>query len=316
MKPKTKKVQEKLNLIKILSSKRLTLDELAVYSGHDNVATLKKVLAELYMIGSFPYSPGDYIDIDFDGNTVGILLPIKVDSSIRMNAFEWVELRDIIEAELKEERDEIRKKNLLNIKEKIRKAIPYSEFEPRQEIKGKIQSAINSGLKITFHYLSRKGDNPEERNVDPLFIIEENSGYLAGFCNLRNDYRIFRFESISNLKISTKKIEGKRKNSGFNFIQELRARSESTRNSSEEAEILFLPEIEFNLSQKINFKVVDKNVRIGNRIFIRAVTNVIEKNWFKDTITSFGRNTIVVRPDSIRSEILSELKSFSFPELI
>ena len=87
MNPKTKKIKAKLSLIKILSSKRLTLTELLKYSRYEDMKSLENDLGELYMVGSFPYTPADYIELDFDGNTVGVNLPTGIYSSISLNIF-------------------------------------------------------------------------------------------------------------------------------------------------------------------------------------------------------------------------------------
>ncbi|MBE7412774.1 MAG: WYL domain-containing protein [Leptospiraceae bacterium] len=309
MKQKTKKVREKLNLIKILSSKRLTLDELAKYSGYTKISSLKNDLSELYMIGSFPYSPGDYIEIDYDGNTVGIRLPTKLDLYVRLSADEWMELRNIIDEELKIEFNDERKKYLRSVQEKIKKIIPYSEYEPRYKLKEQIQDAINKKNKIQFNYQSRKNNLSEKREVAPFRIIQENSGYLIAYCYLRKDLRIFRIDSIFDIvEIGTSYESDLMEMQSTEY--DLSFSNISTSNK-EEAEILFLPEIEINLSLRMKFIVKERNIILDNENkYIRATTSILEENWFKNTIRSFGKNIIVLKPESIREEFVSDLEKF------
>lgn len=310
MNPKTRKVKTKLNLIKVLSPKRLTLQELLKYSGHEDLKTLEKDLGELYMVGSFPYTPADYIEIDFDGNTVGIKLPTGIDSSINLNIFELIELRDMIERALKEESNESRKKNLISIRDKIKNLIPYSNYEPLSEMKEKIQNSINHKLKIRFDYLSRKDGKIKERSVNPLYLLEENTGYLVAFCNSSQDLRIFRFESISNLTVTDEHFEDQNKIVKLNQLKELIQKTNPEEKTVEKSEILFLPEIEFNLSLRMNFMVTEKNIQLNGKIFFKAETEVIDRSWFKDTMLSFGNSVVVLSPLYLRDEILQHVNNF------
>ena len=53
------------------------------------------------MVGSYPYTPADYIDIDFNDNgTVNINLPVSVDKTIGLTINEWFAVRKILEDEI------------------------------------------------------------------------------------------------------------------------------------------------------------------------------------------------------------------------
>lgn len=76
-----------------------------------------------------------------------------------------------------------------------------------------LKSAIENCRKISFKYFSPKGES--RRSVEPYQIIFQWSHwYLWGFCEARNDYRMFKLARMDDLKCTDEFFE-KRENSGF-----------------------------------------------------------------------------------------------------
>ncbi len=64
-----------------------------------------------------------------------------------------------------------------------------------------IRSAIDRSSKLTFCYHSPKGE--EERVVEPYYLIFRwSSWYLWGFCEKRQDFRLFKLNRMTQLKPS------------------------------------------------------------------------------------------------------------------
>lgn len=64
-----------------------------------------------------------------------------------------------------------------------------------------LQDAIISKAVITIEYYSPYKDQITERNVEPLgLLLRTNKWYLAAWCRLRADYRVFRIERIEYFK--------------------------------------------------------------------------------------------------------------------
>ena len=84
MNPTKVRVSNKLNLIKIITENPgISLSKLQNYTNHKNVEQLKKDLGQLFMVGSYPYTPADYIDIYYNDNeAVNINLPVSIDKTI------------------------------------------------------------------------------------------------------------------------------------------------------------------------------------------------------------------------------------------
>lgn len=64
-----------------------------------------------------------------------------------------------------------------------------------------IKSAIDSTSLIVFRYFSHNGTETS-RTVEPYQLVLKNSHwYLWGYCDIRNDYRLFKINRISSLLI-------------------------------------------------------------------------------------------------------------------
>lgn len=62
-----------------------------------------------------------------------------------------------------------------------------------------IQSAISNSKTISFRYFSPTGETMRE--IEPLFLIFKwSSWYVWGYCLMRNDYRLFKLNRITELK--------------------------------------------------------------------------------------------------------------------
>ncbi|WP_423243530.1 helix-turn-helix transcriptional regulator [Anaerophilus nitritogenes] len=71
---------------------------------------------------------------------------------------------------------------------------------------GLLREAINNKLEIFFDYFSRKGSS--QRHIEPYFIAFKWSGwYVFGYCKLRNDFRLFKLNRTSSLKITDIKFK-------------------------------------------------------------------------------------------------------------
>jgi hypothetical protein len=155
------------------------------------------------MVGSYPYTPADYIDIDFsDNGTVNINLPVSVDKTIGLTINEWLAVRKILEDEINSsDTEEVYRVQYKSILEKIKKIIPYSEARENEAIRKKLEEAIQKKKKLSFMYTGWKDEGQEERIVDPWFIFIEKNEYLVAYCNDRKGRRNFRLASISNPKV-------------------------------------------------------------------------------------------------------------------
>ncbi|WP_394523549.1 helix-turn-helix transcriptional regulator [Lacrimispora sp. JR3] len=73
-----------------------------------------------------------------------------------------------------------------------------SNIQPYLEI---IKVALQESKLLTFEYIAHHG-NKSARTVEPYqLVLKSSHWYLQGYCNIRNDYRLFRLSRMSNLQI-------------------------------------------------------------------------------------------------------------------
>jgi predicted DNA-binding transcriptional regulator YafY len=88
-----------------------------------------------------------------------------------------------------------------HIAETLLLAPPDHYAEPISIDPGELRRAVNGRLKVRFHYRDLK-DRGTERTVRPLALAFYGPVWLlASWCELRQDFRSFRFDRISDLTV-------------------------------------------------------------------------------------------------------------------
>ncbi len=88
-----------------------------------------------------------------------------------------------------------------HIAETVLLAPPDHYAEPISIDPGELRRAVNGRLKVRFHYRDLK-DRGTERTVRPLALAFYGPVWLlASWCELRQDFRSFRFDRISDLTV-------------------------------------------------------------------------------------------------------------------
>jgi hypothetical protein len=301
------RVNSKLNLISIIiENPNITLNELIKYSEYKDLNSLKKVLGELIMVGSYPYTPLDFIDIDYTSNdTIKVNLPTSLEQTLGLNVEEWSLILNILDSERKIENIPIQDKEIYNsIIDKLKPIIPFSNFETNRDTRRIIEEAITEKKIIQFKYLGRKDTQLEVKKVVPFFIFSLNEEYLMGVYPDSETRRFFRLSNINEIQLTnekyTQEIPFESKNE---IIKQLESFVQNSANSSEDVELLIDLEIEYNLSKLLNFSIIKK---IENQLHIK--TKLIEENWFLDIIKTFGSKIKIISPKEFKENYLTYLK--------
>lgn len=78
-----------------------------------------------------------------------------------------------------------------------------STLAPKIEL---IQSAVETGCKISFQYYAPSGES--SRTIEPyLLIFQWSSWYVWGYCGERQDYRMFKLNRLTELKCTDEKFD-------------------------------------------------------------------------------------------------------------
>ncbi|MCB1142248.1 MAG: WYL domain-containing protein [Leptospiraceae bacterium] len=314
MNPTSYRIANKLGLINIITSnKGVSFESLVGVSNHERPAKIKKELGQLFMVGSHPYTPADYIEVDYDSTGIKISLPVNIERAIGLNAREWVQLRNLIECELAESESEEDRKIYESIKSKIQKVVPSSEYRDFQSLKELVREAIAADLAIAFTYQKRNSNEMEERIVDPCFFFEEKSQYLAAYCHSGKGIRSFRLDLIQNLRITDIRIqyhikEETRKEHLDSFLAFL-SRSEK---DSDLALLRVDSSAYFHLSGVIRPEEV---TRESPDSYLMK-TKIIEMGWFLSLIKGYGSSVSILEPNYLKQELSRQIAEIRIPGLL
>lgn len=302
------RLERKLSIIKILcKNPGIGLAELESYTGRSK-SELSNDLGELFMVGSYPYTPADYIDIDYDGKSINLNLPASLDKTIGLSIKEWLAIRSMVESILEEKQGMQDESILKKILGKIQKIIPSDRFLDNEKNRSLLQQAINQGLRVKFDYQSRNEKKVENREVDPWVIFEEQKSYLAAYCHTKKGIRSFRLENIQNLSITEIPIQiFPTKEETEQFVQSFREFVEKTTEISAEAEILVSPTAYFNLSRLLELETLDSKLIYKGKEYRKEKTKIVHEGWFLDIIKSFGNSVIILSPKDLRDIMVKDL---------
>lgn len=63
-----------------------------------------------------------------------------------------------------------------------------------------LQEAVSTGREVEFHYCAPGGES--DRTVEPYYIVFQwGAWYLWGWCRIREDYRLFRLNRMTDLRL-------------------------------------------------------------------------------------------------------------------
>ncbi|HMV81363.1 MAG TPA: WYL domain-containing protein [Leptospiraceae bacterium] len=311
------RLEKKLALIQIISSNpQIGLDDLQEIAKFESKLELKKNLGELFMVGMHPYTPADYIEVEYDGNGLDIRLPVNLEKTIGLNIQEWVILRKLLDNDDIWSRLKADKTVLNSLKKKIAEVVSYSEFLEFESVRERIYKAIAERKKIRFSYKGHHDSVPENRETEPWFIFGEKTQYLVGYSSEKKGMRNFRLDSMNDLEILNEPIsfepdemdKENHMNSFFSFINE-------KQESSEWAEIAVLPSAHYNLSKELSLGPVQGKIALNGKEYFKFNAKIIEKSWFLNIVKGYGESVFVLSPDSLTSVLANSLDTVQIPEL-
>ncbi len=313
MNPSKYRIQNKLNLLAIIvENPGISLKELIKYTQYKTITVLRDELEKLFMIGSYPYSPADYIEILYEGNRVAVKLPLQIDKTIGLTVEEWTSVLNLLVTEIRNPKLTNENKIIyLAIIEKLKPIIPFTDYFNNSEVRKIIEKAISENKKIKFSYKSWKNPDSEEKIVNPLLLFLANEEYLSAFYDSIEEHRYFLLSKISDIEILQDSIDEKFSSiTSEEHIQKFNEFVLNSSNSSVEAELLIHSSIEFNLSRHIDFQILSTQ-----REYTKIIAKILEENWFLNLIKGFGEKLIILSPENLRLRIIKEIESVPNPEL-
>lgn len=189
--------------------------------------------------------------------------------------------------------------NILNTKNHI--IIDLSSWD-KSAVSSKIElikSAIENSEKIAFKYYSQNGDS--ERVIEPYHLIFQWSNwYVWGYCNLRNDFRMFKLTRLIDLKLTGEKCE-------MRDIPEYVCNKMPYSKDEVESIVKFDKSVKWRIIDDFGVEALKFNEE-GNIL--------ININWsdiksFYNYILTFGDKAEIISPEEYRQEFISIIKNIS-----
>ncbi|MCL2406002.1 MAG: YafY family transcriptional regulator [Defluviitaleaceae bacterium] len=160
-----------------------------------------------------------------------------------------------------------------------------------------LKNAIISEVSVSFDYLSPFGES-KGREVHPLKLsFKSKAWYLQSYCLLENDYRVFKFNRISNMV-----VVGTPFNSSEYEIPTIA--------SMDEPPAPEFIEIRVFISQNAKYRIYDEfaesdiTVNKDGSLTLRTALG----GWIYDYILSYGTAVEVLEPRHIRDELLVRIE--------
>lgn len=165
----------------------------------------------ILMVGTPPYTPGNYVNVIYDGETIDLFLAPVFDRQFRLSQGEGVAILAAASAVLAVQGVEP-DGPLAQAAKKLRSALDAVGVEVAVELSepeslNAVREAAGEGLTLSIEYWSSGRAERTIRDIDPsppFFTI--GNWYTDAFCHLRQERRLFRVDRIRKCRISEGKF--------------------------------------------------------------------------------------------------------------
>lgn len=170
---------------------------------------LREDLDLLWVCGLPGGSPGDLIDISYEGDRVTVVDPQTLERPLRLTADEAMTLVVAAKA-LAHVRSHTERDALDRARRKLEAAVavPLGGVEvaldrPVDEtVLTDLRSAITDSRRVHLRYVVWGRDELTERDVDPMRVLyQDGRWYLEGWCHSADAMRMFRVDRVADLAV-------------------------------------------------------------------------------------------------------------------
>lgn len=155
-----------------------------------------------------------------------------------------------------------------------------------------LHSAILTGRKVSFTYFAPRGES--ERAVEPYYLIFQwSSWYLWGWCEFREDFRLFKLERMARLQTGEAFVKRPAP------LPDLTAEHVFPQRYQVKARIQ--PEYKWRLAEEYGVESFQVQPD-GTLLFTAGFT---EKRKIVEWIASFGEGAELLEPEEFRQDVLA-----------
>lgn len=164
-----------------------------------------------------------------------------------------------------------------------------------------IRKAINTRKVIEFIY-TNSNNKKSERMVEPLSLVFKwYAWYLFAFCQMRNDYRIFRISRIRDLKITDKDFNRVH----HNIDELLHTHQVNEERSYLDIKLVCNPEIQVSVEE---FFSNGKISELEDGSILVEISLPEDESFWLGKILSYGDKIKVLEPACLKEKILEKVK--------
>jgi proteasome accessory factor C len=170
---------------------------------------LRRDLQLLWMCGLPGHSPGDLIDLSFDGDSVSVIFDAGMSRPLRLTAEEAlplvVALRTLAEMPGVTDRDAV-ERALAKVESAASGSVDAEtvavQLDRVSALIPVLQGAIDKGRALALQYYTATRDETTDRVVDPMRLFEmDGRAYLEAWCRRAEGMRVFRVDRIDKADV-------------------------------------------------------------------------------------------------------------------
>src|SRR5699024_2577749 len=192
-------------------------------------------------------------------------------------------------------------KEYLNTLEQHIETFSYADerqVEIDERVLGFLQDALVNKEVVAIEYYSPYKDQFTRRDVEPLgLLIRQNHWYLAAWCRLRTDYRIFRVDRIEKYQKTAEKLPDSTDHT-FQAFSEQSLRKEQ---DLQEVVVRFDQEMIRYLGDQKYYRGWVSEEKVEDGVQMTFLTSSIE--YFARWLLMWGRGVTVRKPEQLKIRI-------------
>lgn len=305
--PTPDKLKRLLSLIPVMhANPGIKIEKLMSLSGYSDRKKFTEDLDNLIMLGVPPFSPGDYVDIAIEGDSVTLEFPQGLERPLALSALEWSELIDAIQKDMSFRTDQgLNQEELSGLLERVGKTPVLFEKPPTaDQSRRTIEQALSEKQAVIFLYPDRKQQSMEERFVDPWAVVTHlGLIYLVGWDRNKEAPRHFRMDRAGEIRISPEARLEPPPADLASMIEN--SYIKNPLETSGDASIAFRASVQKNLQRILSLSSVkDYSDRPGWK---KARCSIRDTAWFREVIRSFGETIEILSPEELRQEIQEDV---------
>ncbi len=159
-----------------------------------------------------------------------------------------------------------------------------------------LKNAILGKRTISFRYVSSYGEE-SERRVHPLkLIFKSKAWYLQGFCTVRQDYSIFKVNSMLDVNITNESF------AESNYFPPPIEASQTTSDSLITLTIVLSPKVAYRGYDEFDEGCIEK----CDNGWFRVTARLPEDNWLYGFLRSLGKDVCIISPEHLKEKIQQE----------